>query len=337
MKTDLPLKRLTRLRPTDLLPLLGETDAEVLAVETLELPASKTSLDCVLRLQREGSEPYLHLIEWQGWNDPVFLWRTLTYLGWLGQNQKERPILVTLIYLKPEDDVGASLTQGIADSEWFVRLPCVRLWEYDATMALASGRPGLVTLAPLMRGATSELVAEAAQTLLRETEQPVQGELLTALGVFAEPLFSAERFTQLVTKERLMATDLISYLLKDTVEEYEQKHEVLVQEFEQKQVALTIALEQEKLAREQEKLAREQERLARVRELAKLLQSLHQIVEDAIITHFPDASALLTRTMRQITDPLKLTMLHSAVLRANELAEVERLVQAYAEDKPATQ
>lgn len=224
MKTDVPLKRLTRLRPMDLLPLLGASAAEVIGVETLELPAAKSSLDTVLRLRDPEGQEYLHLVEWQGYTDRFLLWRTLGYLAWLGQNQEERPILATIIYLTPADDVGTTLTQApMLAGGWTITLTCVRLWEQDAAAAVASRAPGLLALAPLMGGATGELVEQAAQTLIRETAQPEQGELLAALGIFAEPILGTERFIRLVTKERLMTTDLIAYLFQDKVTEFEQR------------------------------------------------------------------------------------------------------------------
>lgn len=54
MQTDIPLKRLTTLRAHDLLPLLASEEATVIAVEALELPASATRLDNVLRLRSIG-------------------------------------------------------------------------------------------------------------------------------------------------------------------------------------------------------------------------------------------------------------------------------------------
>lgn len=81
----------------NVLPLLEAPNAEVIGVETLVLPASQTSLDTVLRLRQPGGSDYLHLVEWQGYNDPQFLWRLMSYLGWLGQNRAERPILATLL------------------------------------------------------------------------------------------------------------------------------------------------------------------------------------------------------------------------------------------------
>lgn len=228
MKTDIPLKRLTQLCPSDLLSLFGATGATVLRVEALELPTGKSSLDCVFHMLAPDGTPYLHLIEWQGWNDPVFLWRGLSYLGWMGQNRPERPIFLTIIYLKPSDDVGDTLLQQLPGQPgWMIQLPCVRLWEQDAQQAVASGLPGLLALSPLMHGATAVLVEEAALQLLRTTRPPVQADLLATLGVFAEPLLSAERFLQIITKERLMSSDLFTLVYEEQLAEMNQERQRL--------------------------------------------------------------------------------------------------------------
>jgi hypothetical protein len=75
MQTNIPLKRLTMLRAADLLPLFGLPYAELLAVETLELPANAARLDNVLRVRSPAGQEYLHVIEWQGYRDPALLWR----------------------------------------------------------------------------------------------------------------------------------------------------------------------------------------------------------------------------------------------------------------------
>jgi hypothetical protein len=348
MKTDIPLKRLTQLCPQDLLPLIGESEAMVLQVETLELPASKTSLDNVLRLQRPGGKPYLHMIEWQGWSDSVLLWRVLSYLGWLGQHRTERPILVTVVYLKPEDDVGEILDQQVEGTEgWMVRLPSVRLWEQDATIATASGSPGLMALMPLMRGATSEMVETTAQSLARIQNPSTRGELLLALGTFAEPLFSKERFIRLVTKEQLMATDLISYLLEDKITEmrtelnaaYEDTLKTLARENAALQFALTeekAALTEEKAALTEEKAALTEEKAALEAKVHSLLQqvraqeqqaAIKQMVADAIVVRFPYAPIVLSQKLQSITGVEALQQLHRAIIAAADVAEVERLIE----------
>jgi hypothetical protein len=293
MKTDLPLKRITRLCPQDVLMLAGITDLDVLGVETLELPASKTSLDTVIRLRSSDGSEYLHLIEWQGYADPFLLWRTMGYLAWLGQNRAERPILVTLIYLTPSDEVDAWIDQASsAIGGWRVAFSRVRLWEHNADSALARGQPGLMALAPLMRGATAAMVEQAVQFLLTQVEPPIQGELLAALGIFAEPIFETARFIRLVTKERLMSTDLISVLTADLIEE-------------------KAALAKELV------VAREES-----------LQRFQQLVEDVIEARFPSVPALTIRKLRDIRDLDRLDALNRAVLKARDLAEVEQHIEA---------
>jgi hypothetical protein len=85
MQTDIPLKRLTLLRAADLLPIFGLSQGELIAVETLELPASATRLDNVLRVRSPAGQEYLHSSEWQGYRDPALLWRLTSSIAWLGQ------------------------------------------------------------------------------------------------------------------------------------------------------------------------------------------------------------------------------------------------------------
>jgi len=309
MKTDVPLKRLTRLCAADLLTLVGSGDAEVLSVETLELPSSRTSLDTVLRLRGSDGRPYLHLVEWQGWPDPMILWRTLGYLAWIGQNRPERPILVTLIYLTPADDVGDTLVQaGTGQTGWRITIPCVRLWQQDATAALASGKPGLIALSPLMQGATADLVEQATSLILGAVAPPAQAEVLTALGVFAEPLMATERFIRLVTKERLMASDLISYLMQEKVAEWEQKEA----DWEQKEADW----EQEKAALQTQIQVAQQ----------TMVQAGQHAIAGILIARFPDAPLAVMNDIQRITRPERLQALIGSLSRAATLDDARRLL-----------
>jgi hypothetical protein len=296
VQTDIPLKRLTRIAPEDILFLLGMPDADVLGVQTLELPSSQTSLDTVIRLRQPDGRDYLHLIEWQGWHDATFLWRILGYLSWLGQHYAERPILVTLVYLKPADDVGDILIQELAGiAGWQVHIPCLRLWQQDAVAAVESGRPGLMALAPLMHGATAGLVEQVAQRLISEVAAPIQAELLAALGIFAEPLVDAERFIRLVTKERLMSSDLITVLTADLVEE------------------------KDALLQEKDALAEQ----LRTRDIQHQ-QRLQQVIEDIIATRFPTAPIRITSQLRQIMNPDRLQSLIHVAAIAPDVATIEQ-------------
>jgi predicted transposase YdaD len=317
MQTDIPLKRLTLLRPADLLPLLGITAAQVLAVESLELPASATRLDNVLRLRSAHGQEYLHVVEWQGYHDPSMLWRFVGYLAWLGQRQPNTAIAGTLIYLTPADDTGNTLRQQVDEQvvlDWHI--PCVRLWEEDAPAALASGNLGLTVLSPLMRNATEALVEQAVATLSNEAALPQQADLLSILGVFAEPLMKRERYVRLVGREKLMASDLLTYLMEEKLAE------VRAEKDAEKEAALEAARE----------AAREAAHEA-AHEAAKnaAIDQLQQTLEEVVIARFPDAPIALVHDIQRITDPRQLQQLIVAVIRAADLPDFERsLAQAAA-------
>ena len=297
MQTDIPLKVLTSTCPEDLLVLLGSPDATVLEVVSLVLPASAGRLDNVLYLRSAAGTEYRHLVEWQGYRDPLFLPRSLGYLAWLAVHHADLPLAVTLVYLRREDDAGGVLRQ-VLDGRvlWEVELPCVRLWEQDAAAAVASGRLGLLVLSPLMGGATAALVEEAGRAVLAQTEPSRQrADLLSILGVFAEPLLDATRFLQLMGREQLMASELMDLLVGYKIAEMDAKFAEMVAE--------------------------------RDAELAEL-------VVDALAARFPSAPISLADLIRQVRGPEALRQLHRVVLHAPDQAAAEQAIRAAA--APAT-
>lgn len=221
MRTDIPLKRLTALCGTDLLPLFGVPQATVRRVDTLELPASAERLDNVLTMQSPSGAEYLLVLEWQGYRDPGVLWRLAGYCAWVGQHNLGVPVLGALVYVTPAADVGDALEQvvdGVVLQTWAPRV--VRLWELDAPAAVASGAVGLAVLSPLMRDASTQLVEQAIDRVMQTAPAIQQADLLAILGVFAEPYIAAEQFVQRVGKERLMGSDLVSYLMEEQTTRY---------------------------------------------------------------------------------------------------------------------
>ncbi len=56
----------------------------------------------------------------------------------VGQTEPQTTIVGTIVYLKPTDDVGDTLTMvvdGEVQHQWGFR--CIRLWEQDAVTAVA--------------------------------------------------------------------------------------------------------------------------------------------------------------------------------------------------------
>jgi hypothetical protein len=75
-----------------------------------------------------------------------------------------------------------------------------------------------------MANASAASVERAVAQLLSAAPEAQQADLLAILGVFAEPLVPVEQFVQRVGKERLMATDLISYLVGEQLAEREARY-----------------------------------------------------------------------------------------------------------------
>jgi len=291
MQTDIPLKRLTALRATDLIPLLGLPVAGVQAVAIPELPMQKKYLDILLRVRSPQGQEYLHLLEWQGYYDAAALWRLASYMSLVGQDEPHMTIIGTMVYLKPADDAGDTLTMAVdgqIQHQWPFR--CVRLWEQDAAAAVATGNLALTTLSPLMHGADVTLVEQAARTLLTAAPPPQQADLLTILGVFAAPIMAPARFIDLVTKEKLMSSDLIEYLAKDIIAEQEAKW--------------------------QARLEAEQS--------ARLLHTERETLEALVSLRFPDAPMRLTNLIRKITDVTRFPALRADIPDVPDVATLEQ-------------
>ena len=334
MQTDIPLKRLTAICAADLLPLLGAAGMDVVGVEILELPSLTTALDTVLRLRDRRGREHLHLVEWQGYRDPLFLWRLMGYLSWVGLHHPERPITITPIYLRPGDDVGSSLRQGLEGGleSWGITFTCVRLWEQDAEAAVDSGAVGLAVLSPLMAGATGALVERVAALVLEQgAAEPQRADLLTILGVFAEPLVGRDRFVRLIGREQLMASDLLSYLMEEKLAELEQERAreraALAAERARERAALAVAEQALAAERSIAEQALAAERAALKRQQLSLEQSFTRVVEEAVVARFPSIPAVLVSAIRRIHGTPRLEQLLQAVLDAPDQPGVEQLLR----------
>ena len=349
MHTDMPLKVLTTLRAVDLLPFLGVPADRVVEVVVRDLPITRRALDTLLRIRSPQGQEYLHLLEWQGYPDPAVLWRVLSYLGLVGQAEPHTTIIGTIVYLKPTDDTGDTLrmvVDGQLQHEWSVR--CIRLWEQDAVAALATGNLALATLSPLMHGADAALVEQAARAVLATAPLAQQADLLTILGVFAAPLMEPGRFINLVTREKLMSSDLIEYLVqdvvKDAVAQALQEQEAQWQNRLATEREAWLAAEREaRLAAEREaRLAAEREaclaaereaRLAAERE-ARLaaereahltqLQTEHEALAALLALCFPDAPLRLAGLIHQISHVDRLRSIRLGLPTMPDLATLEQ-------------
>jgi hypothetical protein len=322
MQTDVPLRALIEACAADLLPLLGVPQAVVVDVLSLEMPASSRRLDNLLLLRDYAGNEWLHLVEWQGYPDPEFLWRVLSYLAWLGLHRSERPIAVTLVYLKRRDDVGDTLHQEVNGFRfWGATFHCVRLWEEDAVAAVRSRQVGLAVLSPLMRGATADLVTEAGQLVLAaEPDRRRQADLLNVLGVLAETLVAPDQFIERFERKRLMESRLFELLMQDKVQELEAKQEAKRKE-ERAALEAQWQKEREALEAERERAVLEAALVAE-RERTRWARA----VEDTIAVRFPTAPVVLVTRLHDVQDPDRLGELLRVALHAPDLATIERAV-----------
>ncbi len=337
MKTDVPLKRLTVLRPHDLIPLLGLPAVSIEEVTVRELPFQQKRLDTLLRVRSPHGQVYLHLLEWQAYFDPAVLWRIITYLGVLGVAYPSMTLIATVLYLKPGDDAGDTLTMtvdGVVQHHFQVR--CIRLWEQDAVAAAASGNLALMVLSPLMRGADAALVEQTTRTLIAQAPPDQSADLLTILGVFAAPLLEPMRFVRLVTKERLMQSDLIQYLVQDELAEREGKWRAeLAAERQARLEAEQARLEAERRAeqarleaeRKAEQARLEAERKAEQARLEAERETLTALVE----ARFPDAPLRLAALIQQIGDAAQVRAVRLRLPTIPDLATLEQQLRAAAQ------
>jgi len=185
-------------------------------------------------------------------------------------------------------------------------VPTVRLWQLDAEAAVRQGGLGLAVLSPLMQGTSVALVEQVITQLLSTTSRTQQADLLSILGVFAAPLIAPNRFIQLVGREQLMASDLISYLFKEQIAEHEQR------------IERATAETQRALAETQQAIAETQQAIAETQ----------QAIADIATLRFPNLPDVLVQRIQFVREPDQLRVLRQSMLRATNQAAVEALLAA---------
>ena len=173
MQTDGPLKVLLQTYPRDLLVLFGDEEATLQAVENVEIQQMQRRVDGILKLERAGELYYRH-IEFQAEPTPDVARRCFEYNAHLLMRYNA-PVVTAVVYLfppgPPEDPVFRVTLGGKEINRWNFQV--VRLWDVEATAALAQGSPGLVALTPLMRGGSDwDLLTRA----VRRVEEALPGD-----------------------------------------------------------------------------------------------------------------------------------------------------------------
>jgi hypothetical protein len=205
--TDRPLKVLFERQGQSLLPFIGEhrADTRVAAVESVELPVSKRTIDSVLRLERDGLVWYRHL-EFEAQRDPDMPRRCFEYNSRLILHY-DAAVLTTVLYLFPGADRGLPDAFRLYVGDWLAyewRFDVVRLWEIDAESVLQSGEAGPLALVPLLRGGDDPSKVLEAVRILDAMPKPQATGAMSVLLDFAAQRYDRATFMNVLGKDRAM-------------------------------------------------------------------------------------------------------------------------------------
>ena len=206
MDADRPLKELLRLRPRDLLALIGDAGAAFVSTQVAELPSLSRRVDTVLRLRR-GRQEYLRHLEFEVRYRKGLELRCFEYATRLAVRFRV-PVLTTVVLLeKPgrRELAYREVLDGRVVHER--RFDVLRLWEVDPERALGLG-PGAAALVGLAEKATLPLLARAARKIHRETEGVVRSDLLFILQALSRRRYTDNELAGVVPRETIMASSL---------------------------------------------------------------------------------------------------------------------------------
>jgi len=198
MDADRALKKLFKLRTTDLLPVTGDRGAEVVSRQVPELNAVTRRLDFVLTLKR-GREVYLRHLEFEMKNRKGLALRVFEYAAALAA-ERGLPVASTVMILKgpaPSSLVHEERVGGRVVCRR--RIPVVRLWRMDPAAAMRLGLGG-AALVGLM-GRRNLRVVEAAARRIKAGSSPRQcRDLWTVLRMLSEGRYTARELERVVPR-----------------------------------------------------------------------------------------------------------------------------------------
>jgi hypothetical protein len=208
MDADRALKKLFKLRATDLLPVTGDRGAEVLSRQVPELNAVTRRLDFVLKLKREN-EVYLRHLEFEVRCRKGLALRVFEYAAALAV-EHGLPVASTVIILK-----GPAPSSMVHEERIGGRVVCrrrisvVRLWRMDPAAAMRLGLGG-AALVGLMGRRNLRVVAAAARRIKAESSPRQCRDLWAVLRMLSEGRYTARELERVVPKEVVMGSSLVA-------------------------------------------------------------------------------------------------------------------------------
>ena len=212
MDADRALKKLLKLRATDLLPVFGDGRAQVLSRLVPELNAVTRRPDFVLKLKR-GSEVYLRHLEFEVKYRSGLALRVFEYAAALAA-EYGLPVASTVIIL-----TGPAPPSLVHEERIGGRVVCrrrisvVRLWRMDPAAAMRLGLGGAALVGLMVRGNLG--VVEAAARRIKAESSPRQcRDLATVLRMLSEGRYTARELERIVPKEVVMGSSLFAKVKK---------------------------------------------------------------------------------------------------------------------------
>ena len=206
------MKKLLKLRATDLLPVFGDGRAQVLSRLVPELNAVTRRPDFVLKLKR-GSEVYLRHLEFEVKYRSGLALRVFEYAAALAA-EYGLPVASTVIIL-----TGPAPPSLVHEERIGGRVVCrrrisvVRLWRMDPAAAMRLGLGGAALVGLMVRGNLG--VVEAAARRIKAESSPRQcRDLATVLRMLSEGRYTARELEWVVPKEVVMGSSLFAKVKK---------------------------------------------------------------------------------------------------------------------------
>jgi len=210
MDADRALKKLFKLRATELLPVIGDGRAQVLSRLVPELNAVTRRPDFVLKLKR-GGEVYLRHLEFEVKYRKGLALRVFEYAAALAA-EYGLPVASTVIILTGPAPSSLAHEERIAGRVVCRRrISVVRLWRMDPAAAMRLGLGG-AALVGLM-GRRNLRVVEAAARRIKAQSSPRQcRDLWTVLRMLSEGRYTARELERVVPKEVAMGSSLVAWV-----------------------------------------------------------------------------------------------------------------------------
>jgi len=200
------------LRAGDLLGLIGDPRSRVLSARVLELPASKRSVDTVLRL-RLGREVYLRHVEFEMRYRHGLELRLFEYAARL-VTQFRLPVVTTVVFLRGPAPRALAHRETIAGQLVRERrFQVVRLWEMEPRALLSMG-PGSAALVGCALACGVEHVREAVEQISRSTTTPDRNDLLYVLQALCAERYTHRELEGMIPGEAVMASGMFAKVFR---------------------------------------------------------------------------------------------------------------------------